>query len=189
VYSAFVDDANECADSVRRDGQIMDKPLTRRRMLSTVALTALAGVSVPLLSACGTAAVSTASAAQSGSAPRAVTSAVRSVSSAPATTVTAAKTALRSAVATSNVTAGTTFASAATAGAATVPPKALNGAVEIWGEAVFPFDKVVGGQIVQELESSHPGLKIAFSPVDDFTGEKLQVTTAGGSRSGASIPS
>jgi multiple sugar transport system substrate-binding protein len=65
-------------------------------------------------------------------------------------------------------------------GAATAQPKALTGTVEVWGEAVFPFDKDVGGQIVQELESTHPGLKVAFSPIDDFDGQKLQVTAAGG---------
>jgi multiple sugar transport system substrate-binding protein len=137
----------------------MDQSLTRRRLLKTAVGSALAGASVPLLSACGNAAAMS-SAAQS--------------SSATSTTAT------RYVVAATTRAAGTTSAKAPAIGATTVQPQALVGAVEVWGEAVFPFDKDVGGQIVQELESTHPSLKIAFSPVDDFTGQKLQVTTAGG---------
>jgi multiple sugar transport system substrate-binding protein len=155
----------------------MYQRLTRRRMLKTAAVTALAGASVPLLSACGGTAVSTASVAQ----PSAAATATSAVHPASVTaSATSAATAATNTVAAATAATGTTSASMSTPGVATVPPKALTGAVEVWGEAVFPFDKDVGGQIVQDLESTHPGLKIAFSPVDDFDGQKLQVTTAGG---------
>jgi multiple sugar transport system substrate-binding protein len=156
----------------------MYQHLTRRRMLKTVSVTAFAWASVPLLNACGGPSASTATVAQPNTATTSATSAVLPASA--SAVVTSTTTAVTSSDDAPRAATGTTPASTSTPGAATVPPKALNGAVEVWGEAVFPFDKDVGGQIVQELESTHPGLKIAFSPVDDFDGQKLQVTTAGG---------
>lgn len=60
------------------------------------------------------------------------------------------------------------------------PATAISANLAVWGNAVFPFDKDVGGEIVASLRAKYPNISVEFTPQNDGLATKLIAAAAGG---------